>query len=48
MNESEDDPDEERPEGDGAELEETDIDSDEQLDGEVDAGGAAAISRRNE
>jgi hypothetical protein len=30
------------------ELERTDIDSDEQLDGDVDAAGAAAIRHRNE
>jgi hypothetical protein len=30
------------------ELEHTDIDSDERLDGEVDAHGAAAIRHRNE
>ncbi len=32
----------------GGVLETTDIDADEMLDGEVDAGGAAAIDHRNE
>lgn len=29
-------------------LENTDIDSDEEMDGEVDAGGAGAIGQRND
>ncbi len=33
---------------DRGELEQTDIDSDELLDGEVDADGASAIPHRNE
>ena len=33
---------------DAGQLEKTDIDSDESMDGEVDADGASAIRRRND